>query len=50
MIWSTFANLLGGPLIATMFIAEYFWRSIALPGEPRATMADAVRAWQSHRQ
>lgn len=47
--WSLFANLLGGPLIALMFVGEYLWRRHALPEEKRATMADAVRAWKAQR-
>ena len=47
--WSTFANLLGGPLIALMFTAEYLWRRHALPEEKRASLADTVRAWKSQR-
>jgi len=47
--WSTFANLLGGPLIALMFVGEYVWRRRALPEEKPATMADAVRAWKAQR-
>lgn len=49
VVWSTFANLLGGPLIALMFVGEYLWRRHALPEETPATMADAVRAWKSQR-
>lgn len=49
VIWSTFANLLGGPLIALMFVGEYLWRRLALPEEKPATMADAVRAWKAQR-
>jgi uncharacterized membrane protein len=49
VMWSTFANLLGGPLIALMFIGEYLWRRRALPEEKQATMADAVRAWKVQR-
>jgi uncharacterized membrane protein len=47
-IWSVFANLLGGPLIALMFVAEFVWRRVALPDEARATMSDAIRAWKTH--
>jgi len=47
--WSTFANLLGGPLIALMFAAEYLWRRHALPEEKRASLADTVRAWKAQR-
>lgn len=48
-VWSTFANLLGGPLIAIMFVGEYLLRRWALPNEKPATMADAVRAWNDLR-
>jgi uncharacterized membrane protein len=44
--WSVFANLLGGPLIALMFVVEFICRRFLLPNEPRASMADAVRAWR----
>ena len=33
----------GGPLIALMFLGEFFWRRRALAGEDNATMADAIR-------
>ncbi|MDO9251415.1 hypothetical protein [Hydrogenophaga sp.] len=49
VVWSTFANLLGGPLIALMFVGEYLWRRRALPEEKPATMAEAVRAWKAQR-
>ncbi len=49
VVWSTFANLLGGPLIALMFVGEYLWRRHALPEEKPASMADAVRAWKAQR-
>lgn len=49
VVWSTFANLLGGPLIALMFVGEYLWRRHTLPEEKQATMADAVRAWKAQR-
>lgn len=47
-VWSTFANLLGGPLIGFMFVGEYLWRLRALPPGERSTLADAVRAWKQH--
>lgn len=47
-LWSTFANLLGGPLIGLMFVGEYLWRMRVLPPEERSTLADAVRAWKRH--
>lgn len=47
--WSTFANLLRGPLIALMFAGEYLWRRRALPEEKRVSLADTVRAWKAQR-
>lgn len=47
-LWSTFANLLGGPLLGAMFVGEYLWRLRALPPGERSTLADAVRAWKQH--
>lgn len=47
-VWSTFANLLGGPLIGLMFVGEYLWRRAAMAGEDNATFADAIRAWKTH--
>lgn len=46
-VWSTFANLLGGPLIGLMFVGEYLLRRMVLPHEEQATMRDAIRAWKS---
>lgn len=46
--WSTFANLLGGPLIALMFAGELIVRRLALPNEERASLAESVRAWRAH--
>jgi uncharacterized membrane protein len=47
-VWSTFANLLGGPLIAVMFAGELIARRLALPDEERASLVDSVRAWRAH--
>ena len=47
-IWSTFANLLAGPLIGLMFVAEFLCRRLVLAGEDQTTIADAVRAWKAH--
>lgn len=44
--WSTFANYLALPLVAVMFVAEHACRRFALPGEPRAGMLDAIRAYR----
>ncbi|MEZ5644730.1 MAG: hypothetical protein R3E94_07955 [Burkholderiaceae bacterium] len=46
--WSFFANLLGGPLMGLMFVAEYLVRCRRLPPAERASLADAVRAWRQH--
>ncbi len=45
-IWSTFANLLGMPLLALMFAAEYAARCYALPAAERAGPLAAIRAYQ----
>jgi uncharacterized membrane protein len=47
-VWSTFANLLGGPLIGAMFVGEFLCRRLALAGEDRTTIGDAIRAWKAH--
>lgn len=47
-IWSTFAFLLGGPLIGLMFVGEYLWRRRALAGEQPSSITDAIRAWKAH--
>lgn len=48
LVWSTFANLLAGPLIGVMFMAEFLCRRLVLAGEDQATIADAIRAWKTH--
>jgi len=45
-IWSTFANLLGLPLLGLMFAAEYAARCYALPASERAGPLAAIRAYQ----
>jgi uncharacterized membrane protein len=47
-VWSTFAFLLGGPLIGLMFLGEYLWRRRALAGEDQSSLTDAIRAWKAH--
>ena len=47
-VWSTFANLLGGPLIGLMFVGELLVRSLVLPAEDRASLMETVRAWRLH--
>ena len=45
-VWSTFANLLGIPLLALMFAAEYAVRCYALPAADRAGPLEAIRAYR----
>ena len=47
--WSTFANLLGAPLVGLMFVAELAWRHKTLPANERATLKETVRAWRAER-
>lgn len=47
-VWSTFANLLGGPLIGLMFVGELLVRRLVLPAEDRASLMETVRAWRLH--
>jgi uncharacterized membrane protein len=47
-VWSSFANLLGGPLIALMFVGEFCCRRWLLRGEDSSKMTDAIRAWNNH--
>lgn len=47
--WSTFANLLGAPLIGLMFLGELAWRRKILPANERATLKETLRAWRTER-
>jgi len=47
--WSVYANILGGPLVALMFMGEHLWRRRVLPPAERPSIATVVRAWRSHR-
>jgi len=47
-IWSGFANLLGGPLLALMFVGEFLCRRWLLRGEDSSKITDAIRAWNNH--
>lgn len=49
-LWSLHANLLTGPLIALMFLAEHFWRMGVLPPEERPSIAMAIRAYREGMQ
>ena len=44
--WSTFANYLTLPLVATMFLAEHACRRFALPGVRRSSIAESFRAYR----
>lgn len=46
--WSIYANLLGLPLLATMFLGEHLWRMRVLPPEERPGVAEIIRAWRHH--
>lgn len=45
-VWSIHANLLTGPLVALMFLAEHLWRIRILPPEERPSIAAAIRAYR----
>ncbi|MDP3821738.1 MAG: hypothetical protein Q8R33_09700 [Burkholderiales bacterium] len=45
-VWSAFANLLGFPLLALMFIGEYAVRWFVLPAADRAGPLEAIRAYR----
>ncbi|MCM2342819.1 hypothetical protein [Rhodoferax sp.] len=45
-IWSTFANLLGMPLLGLMFAGEYAARCYVLPASERAGPLAAIRAYR----
>lgn len=47
--WSTFANLLGGPLLVLMFVAEYAVRCYVLKPADRSGPLDAIRAYRQYR-
>lgn len=46
--WSLFGNVLGGPLMAAMFLIEYLVRRRVLPPEERGSLANTWRAWKRH--
>lgn len=45
-IWSVHANLLTGPLVAIMFLAEYLIRMRVLPAHERPSLAEVIRAYR----
>jgi len=45
-IWSIHANLLTGPLVATMFLGEHLIRMRVLPLHERPSVAEVVRAYR----
>lgn len=45
-IWSVHANLLTGPLVATMFLGEHLIRMRVLPPHERPSLAEVVRAYR----
>ncbi|MCK6389871.1 MAG: hypothetical protein L6Q40_02445 [Azonexus sp.] len=49
-IWSLHANVLSGPLMGVMFVAEHLWRIRVLPPAERPSMATAIRAYRQGMQ
>lgn len=47
VVWSFFVNFLTLPLVALMFIVEYFVRHHVLPDIPRAPILAAVKAYRN---
>lgn len=47
-VWSVFSNFLTLPLVALMFIAEYWVRRWLLPDTQNMRILDAVRAFRNH--
>lgn len=45
-VWSFYANILTGPLIGLMFIAEHLLRMRVLPREERPSITEVVRVWR----
>ncbi len=45
-VWSTFANLLGIPLLVLMFVGEFAVRCYVLPPEDRTGPLQAIRAYR----
>ena len=45
-VWSIHANLLTGPLIVGMFLAEHLVRRFVLPPDERPGLSDVVRAYR----
>ena len=45
-VWSLFANFLSMPLVALMFIAEYWVRRRVLPDIESTHILDAIRAFR----
>lgn len=48
--WSVFANLLTGPLVVLMFVAEHLCRYVILPPGDRAGIADSIRGYRAAMQ
>lgn len=47
-VWSVFSNFMTLPLVALMFIAEYWVRRWLLPDTQNMRILDAVRAYRNH--
>lgn len=46
--WSIFANVLGTPLLISMFVLEFAVRCRVLPPEERSTLKSGWEAWQRY--
>jgi uncharacterized membrane protein len=46
-VWSTFANLLTLPLVATMFVVEHLVRQRVLPPGDSSSVADTIRGYRA---
>ena len=46
-VWSTFATLVSGPLVALMFVLEFAVRRFMVPASHRATIAQTVAGFRA---
>ncbi len=47
-VWSLHANVLTGPLVALVFLAEMLVRRRVLPAQQRPALRDMIRSWRLH--
>lgn len=46
-VWSAFANLVSGPMVAAMFVGEYLVRCRVVPKRYRATLGETIAAFRA---